>query len=83
MAKKLKCPKCGNEDISIQLTQGKSITKTKGTSGIAKDTRKMMNIASLGLWGKTTGQKAAKSTTKSKTNKFALCQSCGHDWKIK
>lgn len=82
MSKTIKCPKCKNDNITVQLMQGKSTTKTKEISGNTKGMRTMMNIATFGIWGMLTGQKAAKSITKSKTEKVALCQSCGHDWKI-
>lgn len=83
MAKPLICPKCGHDTITVQLMQGKTITKTKGTPGAVSSARKMMNVATLGIWGKMTGQKAAKSKSTAKTQKIALCQSCGHDWKVR
>lgn len=77
----MKCPKCGSENVNIQVVQtgAKSSTKNKGclfTLG-----RWLLIICTCGLW-LIFGRKKSKTTTKFQSKKVAICKSCGHQWDV-
>lgn len=80
------CPKCGSSNISIQIEQvsSKTKTKTKKKGCLFKLGRAMLICCTFGLW-KLFGKKdsTSKSGTKIKNQKIAICQDCGKSWKIK
>lgn len=86
MSKKLKCPECGSENITVQIVESGAKTKRKG-NGVAghlnNTARGLTAVATLGVsnifWKKSKGS----NTTKIKNEKVAICQDCGHSWKIK
>ena len=82
----MKCPKCGSEDVTIELMQagGKSKHSGVGLGGhVNNAARGLTAIATLGMsnlvW------KKAKGGTKTEfsTQKVCLCQNCGNSWNIK
>ncbi|AMM31011.1 hypothetical protein SA2016_0310 [Sinomonas atrocyanea] len=82
----MKCVKCGGEDVTVEMLQtgGKTRKSGVGLGGHTNNAaRGITAISTLGMsnlvWKKSTG--TGKTTFK--TQKTALCQSCGHDWAIR
>lgn len=83
--KKITCPKCKGENINIQLVETGTKTKKTGVGFVGStynSVRGFMNVASLGVAGKIMPKATGKEKTKIKTEKVAICQSCGHSWKV-
>lgn len=81
----MKCPKCKGTNISVQMVETGSHTKKSGVGllGNSYNTfRTAMNIASLGIAGKVMPKATGKEKTKNKLSKMAICQNCGHSWKV-
>lgn len=85
----LKCPKCKGNNISVQLIEVGAKTKTHKTSiGLGGHMHNAMRgVAAVGTLGmsnlvikKATGEE--KGRTKTKNQKFCICQNCGHSWKV-
>lgn len=83
--KKLRCPACGSENVSVQVVQEGSKTRHKGPGlgGHLNNTaRGVVGLATLGtsnlVWKKSKGS----SSTTVKNGKVAICQNCGHSWKV-
>ena len=75
------CPKCGSENINITLEQTKSKTRTKRTGCLWELGRLFLIICTCGLW-LIIGKRKETSKTKFKNKKIAICQNCGHKWKV-
>ena len=80
------CPKCGSENVSIEMVQsgGKQKHTGVGLGGHLNNTaRGLTAIATLGMsnlvWKKSKGG----SKMKFNNEKICLCQSCGNSWAIK
>ena len=81
------CPKCGSENVNISLEEVGSKTKktensiaqkaghslVRGTAGLLT-----LGISNLFIPKKLKG----KEKTKTKLEKYCICQNCGHSWKI-
>ena len=87
-SKGLTCPKCKSDNISVQLIEVGSTTKTKKSGvGLGGHThnavRAGMAVATLGASNlvikKATGTEKGK--TKTKTQTYCICQNCGNSWK--
>jgi len=87
-SKGLTCPKCKSDNISVQLIEVGSTTKTKKSGvGLGGHThnavRAGMAFATLGASNlvikKATGTEKGK--TKTKTQTYCICQNCGNSWK--
>ncbi len=83
----MRCPKCGSENVNISFEETGSKTKKTGNSIAQKTGHSMVRgTAALFTFGfsnlfipkKLKGQEK----TKSKLEKFCLCQNCGHSWKL-
>lgn len=79
------CPKCGSENVTIEMvkTEEKSKHKGAGLGGHLNNTaRGLTAVATLGMsnivWKKSKGS----TKTVSKNVKMCLCQSCGNNWEI-
>lgn len=73
----MKCPKCKSTDVTVQVVTDSARTRKRGCLwGLG---RMFMIICTLGLW-------AVIGRTKAKTNmqnhKEAICQHCGHSWRV-
>lgn len=82
----MKCVKCGGDNVTIEMVQVGGGTRKSGTGlggNINNAARGFTAISTLGMsnlvWKKSKGT----SKIKLKTQKTALCQSCGHDWAIR
>lgn len=73
----MKCPKCGSDNIVVQaITE----TKTKRRGCIGWFFWILLAICTLGLI--LIIPLLTNSKTKSKTHSEAVCQNCGHRWKV-
>jgi len=82
----MKCPKCKSDNVMIQMMETGSKTKKTGNGfgGIAHNTvRAGLAISTLGLSNLVVPKAKGKEKTKTKMQKIALCQECGHSWNIK
>jgi hypothetical protein len=75
--KKIRCPKCGSENVSVQAVTD---IKTKHRSCLGWCWWLLLAICTLGLI--LIIPILTNSKTKSKTHTEALCQDCGHRWKV-
>ena len=82
----MKCPKCGKENVTIQMVQTSGKTKKSGIGlggHINNTARGLTAISTLGMsnlvWKKSKGTE--KTTIKNQ--KVCLCQNCGHSWGLK
>jgi transcription elongation factor Elf1 len=78
----LKCPKCGSENVtlSIQQTEGKMRGHHRGL--LWHMGRWFLIICTAGLW-LLVGRSKGSGKIKYKNKTMALCQACGHTWKVK
>ncbi len=82
----MRCPKCGSENVSIEMIQTGGKTKKHG-NGLGGHVNNMARgvtaVATLGMsnlvWKKSKGNEK----TTFKNEKMCLCQNCGNTWKIK
>ena len=79
------CPKCGGENVTIQMEQVSTKTKKSGVGfggHMNNFARGITAVSTLGLsnlvWKKSTGTEKSKVENK----KLCLCQNCGHSWYI-
>lgn len=80
------CPKCGSNNVNTQIVQTEGKTKKHG-NGIAGNlnnaARGLTAMCTLGIsnivWKKSKGNE--KTSFKNET--MAVCQDCGHTWKVK
>lgn len=80
------CPKCGSENVNIQLVEQGAKTKKSsvGLGGHAYNaTRGLIAISTLGVSNLIMPKATGKSKTKIKTAKMAICQGCGASWGVK
>ena len=75
------CPKCGSNNVSIQIVQTGSVTNTKKKGCLYSLFRTLLIICTLGLWS-LFGKKKEKSRTTYTNQKVAVCQNCGHQWNV-
>lgn len=84
------CPKCKGHNVNVQMVEVGSSTKTKksgvGLGGHAHNAmRGVMAVGTAGMSNlvikKATGTEKGK--TKTKNEKYCICQNCGNSWKIK
>ena len=83
--KTLKCPKCKNTNVTVQMVSDKINTKRSGVGlfGHAHNAvRGVASVATLGIAGKVISKAEGKNKTKIEMKKLAICQNCGHSWKI-
>lgn len=82
----MKCVKCASNNVNIEMLQSGGGTRKHGT-GLGGNTnnaaRGLTALSTLGMsnlvWKKSKGTEKVKF----KTQKTAICQSCGHDWVIR
>lgn len=76
----MKCPKCGSENVSVQVVQAKAKTSQNSRGCMWKAMRVTLIICTCGLWllvGKSKGSEKMKF----KNESHAVCQNCGNRWK--
>lgn len=75
------CSKCGSNNITFTVNTTKSKTRTKNTGCLWSIGRTFMILCTCGLW-LLIGSRKYTNNTKYKKEKRAICQNCGHDWKV-
>lgn len=75
------CPKCGSENVNVTLEQTAGKTRTRNTGCLWGLCRLTLIIFTFGLW-LLVGKRKGTSNTKFKNDTVAICQNCGHKWKI-
>lgn len=80
------CPRCGSEDVTIEMVQtsGKRKDKGIGAGGHANNAaRGLTAVCTLGVsnifWKKSNGTGKMKYDNQ----KVCLCQNCGNSWTLK
>ena len=77
------CPKCGSQQVTVELIQTAGKTARHGTGFGGKLNNTARAIAALSTLGVSNlFWKKSKGTEKTRfvTEKICLCQSCGHSW---
>lgn len=75
------CPKCKSENVNVSTEQVAGKTKTNNTGCLWSMGRLCMIICTFGLW-LVIGKKKETGKTKFRSQTVAICQDCGHKWKI-
>ena len=73
----MQCPKCGSENIKIDMVTTR--IKTNNTSCLRSIGRGCLILFTFGLWLLVPSR---NSNSKVKNEKTALCQDCRHSWKV-
>lgn len=77
----MKCPKCGSENVNVTSEQTSAKTKGKGMGCLYSLGRLMLICFTFGLW-LLVGKRNSTGNTKFKYSTVAICQNCGHKWKV-
>lgn len=75
------CPKCGSENVTVTTEQISSKTRTKHTGCLWGIARLCLIICTCGLWI-LVGKRKETGKTKIQNQTVAICQNCGHKWKV-
>lgn len=73
----MNCPKCSSENVNVQIVTDK--IKTSHTSFIRTLCRWFLILCTCGLWLLVPKR---KENSKVKNSSMAVCQNCGHRWKV-
>lgn len=77
----MKCPKCGSENVSVQVMQTEGKTRQRGTGCLWTLGRWTLILCTCGLW-LLVGKRKGTGKTKFKNETVAICQQCGNRWKV-
>lgn len=82
----MKCVKCASDNVTVEMMQSGGRTRKHGTGlggNMNNAARGLTAISTLGMsnlvWKKSKGTEKMKY----KSQKIAICQSCGHDWAVR
>lgn len=75
------CTKCKGENVTITTEQVAGRTKTRKAGILWRIGRLCMIICTMGLW-LIIGKRKETGKTKFKSQTVAICQGCGHKWKV-
>ncbi len=75
------CPKCGSENVNVQVEQVSSKTKGKNMGCLYRIGRACLIVFTCGIW-LLVGKRKETQKTKVKNDTVAICQNCGHKWKV-
>jgi len=75
------CPRCGSNNVDVQIVQDSAVTRTKKTGCLWGIGRLFLIICTCGLW-LLIGKRKSKSTTTYSNHKVAVCKTCGNSWDI-
>ena len=82
----MKCPKCKGENVTISFMEESSKTKKTGIGlggHLHNTVRGVAAIGTLGMSNLVIKKATGEEKTKTKNVKMAVCQDCGHSWKVK
>ena len=77
----MNCPKCGSENVNVQVIQTGAKTYKKGNGCLWSICRFMLIICTCGLW-LLVGHHKGTGKTKITNQTVCVCQSCGYRWNI-
>ncbi len=82
----MQCPKCGSDNVTIQMEQVSGRTRKHGTGlggNLNNAARGLTAVCTFGMsnlvWKKSKGTEKVKY----KNEKVCICQNCGNSWAIK
>ncbi len=82
----MQCPKCGSDNVTIQMEQVGGRTRKHGTGlggNLNNAARGLTAVCTFGMsnlvWKKSKGTEKVKY----KNEKVCICQNCGNSWTIK
>ena len=73
------CPKCGSNNVNVQVVQTSAKTRKRGAGCLWGIFRLLLIICTLGLW-LLIGSRKGVSKTKFTNEIRGVCQNCGHTW---
>lgn len=81
----MKCPKCGSDDISVQAVTEVFEKRKKGCAYwiVIGWWWEIISWIVFGIWKLLVVLFGKKTKVVSKTGSVAVCQNCGHRWKVK
>lgn len=77
----IRCPKCGSTNVNISMVSTGAKTTTRKAGIMSWVGRTLLIMFTAGLWLFVTKRRTQSRTT-IKNKKIAVCQSCGHSWKV-
>jgi len=75
----VRCPNCGGTNVNITMQQTSAKTSNKGSGCLWGIGRTLLIICTCGLW-LLVGKHKGAGKTKIKSQKVAICQTCGNSW---
>ena len=72
----MQCPKCGSNNVNVQMVNTK--IKTNHTGILHSLGRATLILCTCGLWLLVPSR---KQNARVKNVSMAICQQCGHNWK--
>ena len=75
------CPRCKSENVTVQIQTTGLHTKEKNKGIIHAVCRLTLICFTCGLWLLLPSQRGS-SKSKVSSQKIAVCQTCGHSWKV-
>lgn len=75
------CPNCGSENVTVTSEQVSAKTKGRGMGCLWGIGRALLIICTCGLW-LIVGKRKGTGKTKFSHQTVAICQNCGHKWKV-
>lgn len=75
------CPKCNSENVEVTTEQVNAKTRKRSTGCLWKIGRWFLNLFTLGVW-RIFGKRKGTEKTAYKNQTVAICQDCGHKWKV-
>lgn len=75
------CPKCKSENVNVTSEQVSGKTSIKGNGCLWTLGRWFLILITFGLW-LLIGKHKGTGKTKFKNQTVAICQNCGHRWKV-
>lgn len=77
----MKCPKCGSENVNVQIEQTSAKTRTRNTGCLWGIGRLCLIVCTCGLW-LLVGKRSKTGNTTFKNKTAAVCQDCGNKWYV-
>jgi len=75
------CPKCGSNNVNVQMVQTSAKTKHNGRGLLWGICRGLLILFTCGLW-LLVGKSKGKSKTKIKNKSMCICQNCSNNWEM-